>query len=65
MNDLRVKDNSLVSRIGQRIRTWSVPIALVWLLIAVATNVFVPQLEEVGKAHNVALSSRIRRRCRR
>ncbi len=57
MNDLRVKDNSLVSRIGQRIRTWSVPIALVWLLIAVATNVFVPQLEEVGKAHNVALSS--------
>ena len=57
MSDLRVKDDSLVSRIGQRIRTWSVPIALVWLLIAVATNVFVPQLEEVGEAHTLRSSS--------
>ena len=33
------------------------PIVLVWLLIAAATNVFVPQLEEVAEAHNVAMIS--------
>jgi RND superfamily putative drug exporter len=57
VSDHRVEDRSLVRTIAQRIRWWSVPIALGWLLIAVFTNVYVPQLEEVGKAHNVGLSS--------
>jgi putative drug exporter of the RND superfamily len=46
-----------VRRISRTIRWWSVPIALAWLLIAVFTNVFVPQLEEVGEANNVGMSS--------
>jgi putative drug exporter of the RND superfamily len=57
VSDHHVQDGSLVRRIARTIRWWSVPIVLVWLLIAVITNVFVPQLEEVGKAHNVGLSS--------
>jgi RND superfamily putative drug exporter len=57
VSDNHVDDGSLVRRIARTIRWWSVPIVLVWLLIAVITNVFVPQLEEVGKAHNVGLSS--------
>ncbi|AKN17972.1 MMPL/RND family transporter [Mycobacterium haemophilum] len=39
------------------IRRLSVPIILVWVGLAVLTNSVVPQLEEVGKAHNVSLSS--------
>jgi putative drug exporter of the RND superfamily len=57
MSDHHVGEISLVRRVAATIRWWSVPIVLVWLLIAVFTNVFVPQLEEVGKAHNVGLSS--------
>ena len=44
-------------RIAAAIRAASVPIVFGWLLIAVATNVFVPQLETVGEQHNVGLSS--------
>ncbi|ETW21137.1 RND family transporter [Mycobacterium gastri] len=57
MSAPHVQDNSLVRRVAQTIRWWSVPIVLGWLLIAVLTNVYVPQLEEVGKAHNVGLAS--------
>jgi RND superfamily putative drug exporter len=57
MSDHQVEDSLLVHRVGRIIRWWSVPIVLVWLLTAVLTNVFVPQLEEVGKAHNVGLAS--------
>lgn len=57
MSEQRVEDRSLAGRISRTIRWWSVPIVSAWLLIAVLTNVFVPQLEEVGKAHNVGLSS--------
>ncbi|HYB83550.1 MAG TPA: MMPL family transporter, partial [Mycobacterium sp.] len=57
MSERHVEESSLVRRIASTIRGLSVPIVLVWLLIAVITNVFVPQLEEVGKAHNVGLSS--------
>jgi putative drug exporter of the RND superfamily len=39
------------------IRRLSVPILLLWLGLAALTNTFVPQLEEVGKAHNVSLNS--------
>ncbi|WP_237165398.1 MMPL family transporter [Mycolicibacterium obuense] len=38
------------------IRRFSVLIALFWLVTAVVTNVFVPQLETVAEAHNVSLS---------
>ncbi len=58
MSGHRVEDRSVAGRISRTIRWWSVPIVLAWLLIAVLTNVFVPQLEEVGEAHNVGLSSR-------
>ena len=33
------------------------PILLFWLALAAITNIAVPQLEEVGKTHNVALNS--------
>ncbi|BBZ79414.1 membrane protein [Mycolicibacterium anyangense] len=43
--------------IARIIRRFSVLIVLLWLLIAATTNVFVPLLEDVGKAHNVSLIS--------
>jgi RND superfamily putative drug exporter len=43
--------------LADTIRRLSVPIILVWLALAAITNVVVPQLEEVGKQHNVAMSS--------
>jgi len=39
------------------IRRLSVPILLLWVALAAITNSTVPQLEEVGRVHNVALSS--------
>ncbi|MFZ1176025.1 MAG: MMPL family transporter, partial [Mycobacterium sp.] len=39
------------------IRRLSVPILLLWVALAAITNIAVPQLEEVGRTHNVALSS--------
>ncbi|WP_396935701.1 RND family transporter [Mycolicibacterium sp.] len=44
-------------RVASTIRWLSVPIVLFWLVVAAITNVLVPQLEVVGEAHNVALSS--------
>ncbi|OBC01561.1 hypothetical protein A5784_17705 [Mycobacterium sp. 852013-50091_SCH5140682] len=44
-------------RAAKTIRRLSVPIVLFWLAVAAITNVLVPQLEVVGEAHNVALSS--------
>ncbi|VBA40969.1 RND family transporter [Mycobacterium attenuatum] len=41
--------------VAHTIRRLSVPILLFWVGLAVLTNVAVPKLEEVGKAHNVAL----------
>ncbi|MBY0387843.1 MAG: MMPL family transporter [Mycobacterium pseudokansasii] len=57
MTTARAENRSFTDRIAGFIRDWSVPIAFVWLLVAVFTNVFVPQLEKVGEAHNVGLSS--------
>ena len=66
MSEHQVQDGSVVLKIARTIRWLSIPIVLVWLLIAATTNVFVPPLEDVGKAHNVSLSSlRTRRHCRR
>ena len=39
------------------IRRLALPILLFWLALAAIPNIAVPQLEEVGKAHNVALNS--------
>ena len=44
-------------RIPHTIRRLSVPILLFWLALAAITNIAVPQLEVVGKTHNVALNS--------
>ena len=44
-------------RIPHTIRRLSVPIVLFWLALAAITNIAVPQLEVVGKTHNVALNS--------
>ena len=45
------------SAVAHVIRRLSVPILLLWLGLAAITNIFVPRLEEVGRTHNVALSS--------
>lgn len=47
----------LPPRIPRAIRRLSVPILLFWVALAAATNALVPQLEEVGKTHNVAMNS--------
>ena len=57
MSNHHVSRQSLPERIPRTIRWLSVPIVLFWLAVAALTNVFVPQLEAVGEAHNVALSS--------
>jgi RND superfamily putative drug exporter len=57
MTDQDVSRRSLPHTIAQTIRWLSVPIVLFWLAVAAITNVLVPQLEVVGQAHNVALSS--------
>jgi RND superfamily putative drug exporter len=53
MSNQHVRRTSL----ADTIRRLSVPIILLWLAAAAITNVVVPQLEVVGKAHNVAMSS--------
>ncbi|RFZ02116.1 Membrane transport protein mmpL8 [Mycobacterium marinum] len=44
-------------RIPHAIRRLAVPIVLLWLALAAITNASVPQLEDVGKTHNVAMNS--------
>ncbi len=44
-------------RIPHTIRRLSLPILLFWLALAAITNAAVPQLEEVGRTHNVAVNS--------
>jgi putative drug exporter of the RND superfamily len=57
MSNQHVSRRSLPQTIARTIRWLSVPIVLFWLAVAAITNVLVPQLEKVGQAHNVALSS--------
>ncbi|OBG78412.1 MULTISPECIES: RND family transporter [unclassified Mycobacterium] len=45
------------ARIPRTIRRLALPILLLWVALAAITNIAVPQLEEVGKTHNVALNS--------
>jgi RND superfamily putative drug exporter len=44
-------------RVPHLIRRLSLPILLFWVALAAITNIAVPQLEDVGKVHNVALNS--------
>src|SRR6201992_1119958 len=44
-------------RVPHTIRRLSVPILLFWIALAAITNIAVPQREEVGKTHKVALNS--------
>jgi putative drug exporter of the RND superfamily len=43
--------------VPHNIRRLAVPILLLWVALAAITNSTVPQLEEVGRQHNVSLSS--------
>jgi putative drug exporter of the RND superfamily len=44
-------------KVARNIRRFALPILLFWVALAAITNIAVPQLEEVGKTHNVALNS--------
>jgi RND superfamily putative drug exporter len=57
MSDQQASERSLTHTVAKTIRRLSVLIVLFWLVVAAITNVLVPQLEVVGEAHNVALSS--------
>src|SRR5262249_35207436 len=57
MSNRYIERGSLPHRIARTIRWLSVPIVLFWLAAAPITNVLVPQLEDVGKEHNVALAT--------
>jgi len=57
MSNHHIPRRSLPHTIARTIRWLSVPIVLFWLAVAAITNVLVPQLEAVGKEHNVALAS--------
>lgn len=43
------------SFVPRTIRRLALPILLFWVGLAALTNIAVPQLEDVGKTHNVAL----------
>jgi RND superfamily putative drug exporter len=44
-------------RVPRVIHSLAVPILLLWVALAAIPNILVPQLEEVGRLHNVGLSS--------
>jgi putative drug exporter of the RND superfamily len=44
-------------RVAHTIHRVAVPILLFWIALAAIPNILVPQLEEVGREHNVGLSS--------
>jgi RND superfamily putative drug exporter len=56
VSDQQSTRRSFTPAVARAIRRFSVLIVLFWLAVAAATNVFIPQLEVVGEAHNVALS---------
>ncbi len=45
------------SFVPRTIRRLALPILLFWIALAALSNIAVPQLEDVGKTHNVALNS--------
>ena len=46
------------ARFPQLIRRLAIPIAIFWLALAASSNALIPPLEEVGRVHNVAQSSK-------
>jgi putative drug exporter of the RND superfamily len=52
-----MSDHERPQRVPHLIRRLALPILLFWIALAAITNIAVPQLEEVGKTHNVALNS--------
>jgi RND superfamily putative drug exporter len=56
-HSLDTERRSFTDRTALWIRRLCVPIVIFWVAVAALTNVLVPQLEVVGEAHNVALSS--------
>ena len=59
MSDHRGENAATVegSRPARIIRSLALPILLLWIAVAVVTNVFAPQLEVVGAAHSVSQNS--------
>jgi RND superfamily putative drug exporter len=51
-----MNDNQPKHPVGRRIRLLAVPIILIWVALAVALNVFVPQLEKIAEETSVPLS---------
>ncbi|HQC78727.1 MAG TPA: MMPL family transporter, partial [Mycobacterium sp.] len=45
-------------RFAKLVRTLSIPIAIFWLALAASSNALIPPLEEIGRIHNVAQSSK-------
>ncbi|MCA2337383.1 MMPL/RND family transporter [Mycobacterium avium] len=50
-------DQNTRSVVAPTIRRLSVPIVLVWVAVAAISNIAVPNLEDVAKAHNVSLNT--------
>lgn len=50
------EDDGAPGRIPRLIRIFAIPIAIFWLGLAASSNALIPQLEEVGRIHNVAQS---------
>ncbi len=50
------EDDGAAGRIPRLIRIFAIPIAIFWLGLAASSNALIPQLEEVGRIHNVAQS---------
>ncbi len=50
-------DQEKPPRIPHTIRRLAVPILVLWVALAATSNSLVPQLEDVGKTHNVAMNS--------
>jgi putative drug exporter of the RND superfamily len=57
MSNHQMERQSTPHRIARTIRWLAIPIVLFWLAVAAITNVLVPQLETVGKLHNVGLAT--------
>ena len=51
------EDDAARPALARAIRQWSVPILLVWVALAALSNIAVPNLEDVAKAHNVSLNT--------
>ena len=51
------EDDASRPALARAIRQWSVPILLVWVVLAALSNIAVPNLEDVAKAHNVSLNT--------